>query len=236
MQKSLLSIIQTAAAELNVNTTSVVLSSTDPNINQMFALVVAVCDDLTNEFDWQFLQKRQTFTTTPNVSTYNLESDCVRLINGTWFDQTNRWPLRGPLTPTQWEITTTFQIAVGPFERFRVMNNQINLYPVPTTANYTFVYDYISRNYVIDGNTGVAKDAFTQDSDICAFDNRLVTYGLKLKWLAAKGMDTTGAVVDYTRALELFKGQDSPAQRLTMAPTGYRLINTTNYPDGSWVV
>ncbi len=149
-------------------------------------------------------------------------------------DQTNRWPLKGSLTPTQWEIVQTFTVSVSPFERFRVFNNQMQLYPVPGTTTYSFVFDYISSNYVIDGNTFLPKGTFQQDSDVCVFDHRLLVYGIKLKYLAGIGQSTAMAEKDFDRALDLAKAQDIPGQRINLLGGQQRLISTSNYPDGNW--
>jgi hypothetical protein len=234
MQKSLIQIISQVTQELNFPTPTSVVSSQDSNILKLYAFVQAVCDDLLHEYDWNFLQQRYTFSTVNGQSVYPWPSDYYRSIDGTFFDQTNRWPLKGSLTPTQWEIVQTFNVSVSPFERFRVFNGKINLFPVPNTSTYMFVFDYISNNYVIDGNTGLTKGTFSQDADLCSFDHRLMIYGVKLKYLSGIGQPIDMAIKDYGRALDLAKGSDVPGQRISLIGGQQRLISTSNYPDGNW--
>jgi hypothetical protein len=233
-RKSVIAIITQVSNELNLPSPSVVVSSQTQTVLKLFYLMQAVCDDLLHEYDWNTLQQRYTFSTVNGQSIYPWPSDYYRSIDGTFFDQTNRWPLKGSLTPTQWEIIQTYTISVSPFERFRVFNNQINLYPVPSTTQYTFVFDYISNNYVLDGNSGLPKGSFTQDSDVCMFDHRLMVYGIKLKYLAGIGQSTDMAVKDYGRALQLAKAADIPGQRISLMSGKQRLISTDNYADGNW--
>ena len=107
--------------------------------------------------------------------------------------------------------------------------------PVPGSSAYTFNLEYVSTYYVKDGSTGLPKADFTQDSDICIFDHRVVIYGVKLKWRESLGLDTTANLSDYKRALEFAKGSDQPAPRLNLLGTaGYRVLSNINIPDSNW--
>jgi hypothetical protein len=138
------------------------------------------------------------------------------------------------LTATEWELLLTTQLAATPYQRFRIFGGQLQFYPTPTAA-YNFVYEYKSNYYVLDGNTGTPKADFTQDSDVCMFDHRLLIYGTKLKWLESLGHDTSTALTEFQRALEYQKGADRPAAILDARGSGGSgLISTANIPDGSW--
>lgn len=234
-QKSILSILQTAASELSIPVPVTVVSSQDTNHTKLKAFLIAVCDDLLAEYDWQELITRYQFTTVAGQDSYSLPSDLFKFIDGTFFDKNNRWPLNGPKTATEWEFLNNVSYLTGPFTRFRVFGNQFKVLPVPSTTPYTFVFEYFSSNYAKDGSTGVMKAEFTQDSDICVFDHRLVVYGIKAKWLASLGQDDSAALSEYTRALEAAKGRNTPAKRLSLVGCdGARLLSTANLPEGNW--
>jgi hypothetical protein len=234
-QKTLLQTIQIVTAELSkLATPTTVLSSADPNIQKMLALTNAVLDDLSNEYDWEFLQKRFTFNTVPNQQVYPFPSDYERAINGTFFDASNRWEIR-IVSPAQWEILNIWNLTPSPFEKMRVFGGEMNFFPIPI-AEFNFVFDYISNNNVINGNTGEDQSGFQNDSDIIMFDSRLVINALKLKYLESIGEDTTTAMANYWRTLELKKGQDKPAQKLSLRPQSPRLISTANVPDSNFTI
>lgn len=229
-QKSLLSLIQTIAAELNLPQPTTVLSSTDKNVLKLLALTRAVMDDMLVEYDWQQFQTRYTFTAT-GVESYALPVDFERMLDATAFNASNRWPVNGPLTPAEWEWAKN-NITVGsPYVRYRIYGNQFYVLPTGTTA--TFKLEYISNYYVKDANTGEPKADFSQDSDICSFDHRLIVYGVKLKWLEAISADTSAALADFKRALEASKGSDEPGRRLSLIGStgGFVPITTANIPD-----
>jgi hypothetical protein len=232
VQKTLLEIAKTITTELGFPAPTTVVSSTDTNILKLLGMIQATCDDLLREYDWQVLQTRYTFTTTPGLDNYPFPTDEERFIGSSFFDQNNRWPMMGPLTGPEWEQIRVSQLASSPFIRYRIMNNRMYLYPVPGTTPYTFVYEYMSNAYCT-SSAGVPQSAFQQDSDKIVLDHRCVTYGAKLKWLASVNMDTTAALVDYARALEYAKSTDTAPRSLNICGRtgGIPLLSTANIPD-----
>lgn len=231
-QRTLLEIAQTICTELGFPTPTTVVSSTDANIRKLRGMIESACDDILREFDWQVLNTRYTFTTTAGTESYPFPSDEERFISSTFFDQNNRWPMQGPLTGPEWEQIKVSNLAASPFIKYRIMNNLMYLYPVPSTTPYTFVYEYMS-NACYTSSAGVVQSTLQQDSDKIRFDHRCVVYGAKLKWLASVNMDTTAALVDYARALEYAKSTDTPAPRLNIGGRGNcaPLLSTANIPD-----
>lgn len=235
MQKSISQIITTVCRELTLPAPATIISSNDPNVQQLLAFATAVKDDLINEFDWQALETRYSFTTTAGVDQYPFPLDIKRWVNGTFFDKTNRWEMRGPQTARQWEWLHVWQVAGTPFERFRIQGDKINLFPVPGSTPYTFNCVYVSNHGVIDGSTMLPKEDFTQDSDRFRLDARLMVYGIKLKYLSSKGQPTGDALADYNRALNAAKSGDAPARRLSLLPACPNwMLSTANIPDGNW--
>lgn len=237
-QKNILTIIRTVCNELNLPAPTTVVSSQDQTVLKLLALCNAQCDVLLGEYDWQMLQTRYTFNTVDGQSDYAFPSDIERFISGTFFDTTNRWPLRGPLTPGGWELLKSTNLSTSPFERFRIWNNVVSFYPTPGANTLGMVFEYISNNYVTDGNTGLPKGSFTQDSDICRFDYRLIVFGIKLRWLSSIGQDTTAALVDFMRAYDLAKGTDIPSATLSLmgGTMSIPLLTSNNIADSNWAV
>ena len=233
-QKTILQITQAVCGELNFPQPATVISSQDQNVLKLLEFARAINDDLLYEFDWQVLQNTYTFSTTNGVATYPFPTDYCRSIDGTFFDTSNRWPLRGSLTPTQWAIINTFNVSTSPFERMRVMGGKLDLFPTPGATTINFRFDYISSNYVIDGGTQLPKADYTQDSDICIFDARLVEYGIKWKFLSGIGQDASAAQAEYMKALSLAKGRDLPSQRISLIPPQERLLSNSNFADSNF--
>jgi len=231
-QKTILQIVQALTAEVGLPIPTGIVSSQDPNLLKLLALVRAQCDDLLADFDWQTLQTRSNFSTASGTPSYSFPTDIKRFIGGSFYDQNNRWAMTGPMTPIEWEQVQVSGLATSPFTRFRVYDDQIWLYPTPGATVYTFVFEYISNNYVSTAG-GVLQPDFTQDSDICRFDHRVVIYGTKLKFLASLNLDTTAAAQDYIAVLASAKGSNVPPRPLSITGggTGTPLISVLNIPD-----
>lgn len=231
-QKTILQIAQTITNQIGLPTPQAVVSASDQNMVNLLAIIRSTCEDLLQEYDWQVLQKRYSFQTTSGVDNYAMPSDEERFINATFYDQNNRWPMQGQLTATEWEQLKVSNLASSPFERYRVFGNKLYLFPIPSTTTYTFVYEYISNAYCT-SSAGTPQSDIQQDSDIILFDHRMVVYGAKVKWLTSKGMDTTAALGEFNRALELAKGSDVPARTLNIVGggIGMPLLSTANIPD-----
>lgn len=232
--KSLLQIVQTVCIELNLPVPNVVVSSTDQNVIKLYNFLVSVCDDLLYEYEWQHLQTRYTFTTVDGQANYPLPTDLRKFISGTFYNSNELWSIPGSLTPVQWEARLN-QNLQGPFDVFRVFGNEFILNPTPGVTPYTFVFEYISDAIARDSITHLLKTEFTDDTDICLFDHRLLIYGTKLKWRSSLGQDTTDSFLEFNRCLEYAKSRDVPAQTLSLlGGVGVQLLSTANYPDGNW--
>lgn len=231
-QKTLLQIAQQLAPEIDIPAPQAVISSQDLNVQKLRALISATCDDLLNEYDWQALQKSSSFTTIPGQESYPFPSDIKRYISGTFFSNSTRWELEGPLTASSWEYLKVRNIAASPYTKYRIYGGLLHLMPTPGDTPTTFVFDYISNSYVRTTGGATASD-FTQDSDVCLFDHRLVIYGTKKKWLESFNFDTTAATTDYIRALEFTKSQDTPSAPLSIlgGRCSAPLLSSANIPD-----
>lgn len=234
-QKSLLKIIQTACAELALPQPNAALGSSEKSVLKLVAFVRATCDVLLSEYDWQELTTQYELATKPGRASYPFPADSDRFVSGTIFDSGSRWELTGALTSRQWARLRTNNAITQPYTQYKIEGNQIHLIPTPENSS-TITYEYISSNYVIDPATGQTKSDFEIDSDVCLFDYRTVVFGVKYRWLASIGQDTTAALIDYKRAYEMAKGHNRVAMNLDLrGHTGsLHLIDNNNYTDGGW--
>lgn len=234
MRKTLLQTITSVASELSLQAPQQVISATDVTTSQMYSLLISVCEELVQQYDWNMLQLSYTFTTVAAQEGYTLPSDCYKIINQTLYDRTSQKLIFGPKTPSEWALIKGSSMNSGFRERYRLQGNKIIITPVPTSVN-TIAYDYQSYNYVIDASTNQQKAAFTSDSDLCVFDDRLIINALKLKYLESKGFDTTAAFFSYKQSLDAVTSADSGAPVLSLSPNNqYSLIGSNNLPDGNY--
>lgn len=241
MNSTVLEVIQTAASEVGLQTpVSAFANPADLTAIQLSALYNATGEMLVKRRIWRNLFREHSFVTVENVGTYPLPEDFARPISQTEWDRTNRWPMIGPETPQQWQWLRSGILSTGPRERFRLVGNTLEIWPVPTatsvpSANLNLSYYYVSK-WWSQTNGGQPKAKATLDDDTCIFDDRLMVSGVKLRFFQAKGFDTSAFAADFQANLDDALAQDSGAPILSLSrEPQFPLITIYNVPDGNWV-
>jgi len=230
---TLLAIVQDVCAELGIQQPPIVIGSQDPQIQQLWALVNRLGNDLVREFEWQRLRKNTSVNTVAGQTTYDLPSDWNRQISQTEWNRTMRRPMIGPISAQGWEAYKGAYLGAGIETSFRIQGGKLVLLDEPPAGD-ELAYEYISSNWVVT-ITGSGRKKFLADDDSCVFDDQLMLEGLKLRWRKAKGLAYDEA--DYIRILDACKSQDQSAPVLRLGSTiGERLLNEYNIPEGGFGV
>lgn len=228
-------IIDSALAELGIQSGTVGAANQELNVTQSLALLQSLGRDAINVHDWQFLMETANFTGDGVTTLFDMPADFGRQVNQTQWALNNKRPMIGPLSPQQWGWTQYGIVSVGIYFRYRILSNQFTIFPVPG-VDELFAFYYISKNWLYDvSNT--PKDVITAGTDTIMFDDRLMISGLKLRLWAAKGFDTTQLSAEYNYALQAQMGQDQGAAIIHLSGgDGFHYIDASNVPDGSWSV
>jgi hypothetical protein len=161
---------------------------------------------------------------------YTLPLDFERITNRTQWDKTKRWESLGPEDAQQWQWLKSGYISTGPRIRWRILDNQYQIWPPMNTQEY-LGWEYKSKGWARSA-AGVVKNSFTADSDTTVLDDRLIVLSTKLKYFQIKSFDTTALQQDYMRYLSVCKAQDKGAPNLSFAPYPAKvLIGYGNIPD-----
>jgi hypothetical protein len=161
---------------------------------------------------------------------YDLPFDFERITNRTQWDKTKHWEALGPEDAQQWQWLKSGYISTGPRIRWRILDNQFQVWPPMNTQEY-IGWEYKSKGWVR-SPTGAVQNSFTNDSDTTVLDDRLIVLATKLKYFQIKSFDTTALQQDYFRYLNVCKAQDKGAPNLSFAPYPSKvLIGWANIPD-----
>jgi hypothetical protein len=161
---------------------------------------------------------------------YSLPPDFERITNRTQWDKTKRWESLGPEDAQQWQWLKSGYISTGPRIRWRILDNQYQIWPPMNTQEY-LGWEYKSKGWAR-GADGTVKNSFTADTDTTVLDDRLIVLSTKLKYFQVKSFDTTALQADYFRYLSVCKAQDKGAPNLSFAPYPAKvLIGYANIPD-----
>lgn len=161
---------------------------------------------------------------------YDLPFDFERITNRTQWDKTKHWEALGPEDAQQWQWLKSGYISTGPRIRWRILDNQFQVWP-PMNTNEYLGWEYKSKGWVR-SPTGAVLNSFVADSDTTVLDDRLIVLATKLKYFQVKSFDTTALQQDYFRYLSVVKAQDKGAPNLSFAPYPSKvLIGYANIPD-----
>jgi hypothetical protein len=161
---------------------------------------------------------------------YTLPPDFETITDRTQWDKTKHWEALGGETAQQWQWLKSGYISTGPRIRWRILDNQFQIWP-PMNTNEYLGWEYRSKGWARASN-GDIKNSFTQDSDYTVFDDRLMVLYTKLKYFQVKSFDTTALMQDYQRYLSVVKANDKGAPNLSFAPYPSKvLIGYANIPD-----
>ena len=161
---------------------------------------------------------------------YDLPFDFERITNRTQWDKTKHWEALGPEDAQQWQWLKSGYISTGPRIRWRILDNQFQVWP-PMNTNEYIGWEYKSKGWARSA-TGEVKNSFTADSDTTVLDDRIIVLSTKLKYFQVKSFDTTALMQDYQRYLSVAKAQDKGAPNLSFAPYPSKvLIGWANIPD-----
>jgi hypothetical protein len=233
--------ITTNATSVNGSTTLIVDGGTDIsnvtkqwqitgyNINQDTNVVTA------NNTTKQIVMTQQASGTgTGSVvlaqTAYDLPPDFETITDRTHWDKTKRWEMLGPEDAQQWQWLKSGYISTGPRIRWRILDNQFQIWPPMNTQEY-LGWEYRSKGWARSA-TGAIQNSFIADTDTTVLDDRIMVLSTKLKYFQIKSFDTTALTADYNRYLSVAKANDKGAPNLSFAPYPSKvLIGYANIPD-----
>ena len=161
---------------------------------------------------------------------YDLPDDFETITNRTHWDKSKHWEMLGPEDAQQWQWLKSGYISTGPRIRWRILDNQFQIWPVMNTNEY-LGWEYRSKGWAR-SVAGVVKNSFTADTDTTVLDDRIMVLATKLKYFQIKSFDTTALTQDYQRYLTIAKANDKGAPNLSFAPYPSKvLIGYANIPD-----
>jgi hypothetical protein len=220
-------IINQAASECGLTAVSDPYASSDPAFIQMRNILNSAGQELLGSHEWQKMVKNMTINTTTTVppdplfpNRYDLPDDFSSMIDQTGWTPTNAGmglPLGGPLTPQDWTYLVATNLANSTiYVSFRQNQGQFWVLPDPPPPDVDITFEYMSRNWAI-SNGGTEMDSCSAADDIVWFEPILIKKLLKLRFLEAKGFDTTSAVTQFANAFMQWTGKDLSAPVLSMA-------------------
>ena len=241
--RTLLQIVQAAVDELgSINRPTTVVGSQDQQVQQILALANREGKELAAREGisggWPQLRKEHTITTVASQENYDFPTDLQYFMNTTSWDRSQHWPLRGPISPQEWQILKSGVIgSTGPRRRFRIMAGQIYFDPAPEVSSDTFVIEYYSDTWCASSG-GSAQRLWASDTDVPILPDDCFILGLQWRFRRAKGLDYAEEFNAYEAQVERDLGRTGMAPVLDIATpaSGIRFLDENNIPDTGYGV
>jgi len=238
--KTINDICNQVAIEVGIPKTADVFAATDISFTQLTTLANSVGYELLTDVAWEGLVREEDFTTQVGDSgKYELPDDFAYMINQTGWDRTNNVMIGGPLSAQEWTyLKGRDLVSQTIYATFREVENQFWLFPQPPPVGLQITYEYTSRNWVlVNGIAGQYNDQAIQPSDVVLYEAFLFERLLKVRFLEARGFDTTAAAQQYMKVMESWTAKDKGAPILNAGRTyggvpyldGFRNTPDTNF-------
>ncbi len=230
-------ILNRVAAEVGIAPVQAPLESQDPFFVQLRYLLNTAGEELMQAYPWELLiREHQIITEEGDDGEYDLPDDFGYILNQTEWDRTNNVPMGGPLSASEWTYLKGRDLASNTlYASFRISQGKFNIYPEPPPTGLDLNFEYITVNWVWDGNAAnpTYKPEVTEASDIPLFDKTMITRALKVKYLESGGFDTTKAQGDYNQIFAFLTGNDKGAPILNAGRGrgGFPYLSQWNTPD-----
>jgi hypothetical protein len=180
---------------------------------------------------------------------YDLPSDFDRDIDGTFWDRTNYWQMRGALSPQDWQAYRSSLFSQATIQRrWRFRNsdwlssstgtpstNVLSIDPQPLSAGANLVFEYVSNGWCANASTGARQSQWLADTDYGVLDEYLL--GLSVKWrlLRRRGLSYSEELDEYEREVDKAVARDGGAATLNMTPNrGTWLVGPWTVQDGNF--
>jgi hypothetical protein len=234
MALNCLQIIQSACRRIGILSPNTAVTSTDPQVIQLVELSNEEGREQSSRYAWEGLQKQASFTTVATqvqTSLSAITSGFEYIVNNTIWNRSLRRPVYGPDSQQDWQQSQAMQIN-GPFNRFRIIADAINFYPVPT-AGQSCYFEYISNQWTTNAS-GSGSALWTGDTDTSVLDDQLLILGTVWRWKAAKGLQYAEDFRKYEARLLDVMNRNGGKPTLTMTGAKYDVPPVVIVPAGSW--
>ncbi len=161
---------ETKAADIP---TTIIDNEANNSAVQVLEALTSSITSLSRSYDWQELQKEETFNSVASTQGYDLPSDFDRFINATFWNVSRQRIVDGPETPEQWRILTNASITGGTIgDFFRIRGKQTLLFPIPSAIE-SFIYEYIT-DLIVESSGGAGQTTWLADTDVPVIDEYLL--------------------------------------------------------------
>lgn len=150
---SLATIVSNVAAECGYTVDSAVIGSSETTTKQLLAITQRINNDIFEAYPWSKCYASGTITLVGGQSTYQLPAAFSYYQYETFWNQSTRWKVLGPMTQQEYAEAIGFGLTTTIYQRFQIRgitNSELLIYPTPGATNNgdVLVFQYIADRCV----------------------------------------------------------------------------------------
>lgn len=150
---TLATIVSNVANECGYTVESNIVASTETTTKQLLAMVNRVNRDIFEAYPWPKCYASGSITLVGGQSTYALPAAFSWLQYDTFWNQSDRWRILGPLTVQEYSEIRGYGLNTTIYSRFQIRgmsNNELLITPTPTAAQngQILIFEYIADRSV----------------------------------------------------------------------------------------
>lgn len=192
--QNILSLVRSFTARVGIPSPTFVVASTDPQVQQILALLSEALEEIRTRGTWNELIREAVFTAVPGSNQGSITSltspGFEKILNETIFDRTRRISIPGPVSDRVWQGYQALP-TTGPYIQYRIRGGDLLFYP-PLGVNdvgRVCAFEYTVTDTVLDQDGVTWKNSITSDLDTLAFPDMVVLAALRWKWKYEKGLE-----------------------------------------------
>lgn len=220
---TLLTISQNIAKDAKTEVPTTIIDNTQEVAKQIFQAVRLATKDVFERHDWSALNYDKTFSSVVSQVQYDLPTDFDRIVNGTFFNTTNRREVF-LTTPREWR-QLNLNVGVSVIKRYRIRQNKVELFPTPSAIE-SFTYEYINNKPIYDNDTASAKTDWTKDGDTSLLNEDLIELHGRWRFLRYRGKEYAEAQREAEERLQDVMGRDAGRKTIYPDVPRYGFSNT----------
>lgn len=200
MAQNLLNICTRALDRISsIQTPAFIVDNPDGTAKMLLAIARDVGEELSRDCNWQELKQTATVTTEADVSLYALPADFERIALDTMWETGVRRHMYGGASDREWQAIQNSGGVVGDRYRWRIYQNQIQVYPTPAGA-FSFTYEYLSKYYCTNA-AGTVQEEWTADTDLPRLRHDLFVAGVRYYFKKEKSLPYSDSEAEYEAAI-----------------------------------
>lgn len=143
-------ILQSFCYRVNIPAPSSFVGVSSPAEQQYLSLFQFIGDNLRNRpYQWPQLKRGYTFLTVTDERRYQLPGDFYRILESNQWDQTNQWPMRGPISDYNFTVREFAVVSLQTRKAYRILgpvNYLFSTSPYSQRSQGSFEIDPAGQN------------------------------------------------------------------------------------------